>query len=199
MYSGPCSSSAVLTSGPSATGVSQTGSFFDPDRCASQMSFPPAVPGRLLWMKSRWPSGEIPGAPSMNGVLTGGPRLTGGSHGLEAEARLVIQMSTSPRPPGRFDAKYIVSSSAVMAGLLSFADELTTGPRFTGADHSAPADELTFGVTAPRKASVGVSLPHASSSVTARSPLIRAERIVTSCEWRRIYQSPTGASRTPGG
>src|SRR5688500_5105949 len=115
----------------------------------------------------------------MKGVLTGAPRLTGGSHGLVREARFVIQMSTSPSPPGRFEAKYIVNSSAVSVGLLSFAAELTTGPRVTGADHSAPADELNRGSIGERWASVGVSPPHASSSaaVSAPGPWIRVVRM----------------------
>src|SRR5688500_8464488 len=114
----------------------------------------------------------------MEGVLTGGPRLTGGSHGLEREARLVIQMSVRPNPSGRFEAKYIVSSSAVSVALLSFAGELTTGPRFTGADHSASVDELKCGSTADRSASVGASAPHARSSAAdaGTSGWVRAVR-----------------------
>src|SRR5687768_3427205 len=118
----------------------------------------------------------------MNAVLMGGPRLTGGSHGLEREARLVTQMSMSPSPPSRSEAKYIVSSSAVTVALLSFAAELTTGPRLTGADHVASVDGRKRGSTANRSASVGGSTPHARSKAAARdaSRWVRAVRIVTS-------------------
>src|SRR5438045_969117 len=99
----------------------------------------PRAPARVLAKKSRCPSMERFGAKSADVVLIGAPRLTGGSHGLSSEARRVTQMSSPPSPPGRSEVKYIASSSFDSCAFCSLDAELTTGPRFTGADHSENA------------------------------------------------------------
>src|SRR5687767_1198257 len=129
------------------------------------MSFPPADPVRLLWKNSTWPSLDSAGAPSMKGELTGAPRFTGVSQGLSRDARLVTQMSTRPNPPGRSEAKYIVSSSDESVGLLSANGELISDPRFTGADHSELAKELKLGA---RIGPLGC-VSHANNAITATS------------------------------
>src|SRR5690349_15784875 len=103
------------------------------------MSFDPSPPGRSLEKNSRCPSAERAGDASRPALFTFGPRFTGSSHGLPGEARRETQMSTPPRPPGRPDTKYRLSSSGDSDAFMSLTEELIGGPRFTGSDHSASA------------------------------------------------------------
>src|SRR6266550_1598483 len=104
------------------------------------MSLLPGPPGRPLWKNSRWPSRESAGPPSRKEVLRGAT-FTGVSQGQPSQARRVTQMSLAPTPPARTDAKYRLSPSCERDGWMSFTVELTTGPRFTGVDHSEFAKE----------------------------------------------------------
>src|SRR5688572_17231559 len=100
------------------------------------MSFDPCPPGRSLEKNSRCPSAERAGDASSPALFTVGPRFTGSSHGLPGEARRETQRSAPPRPPGRNDTKYRLSSSGDSDAFMSLAEELTGAPRFTGSDHS---------------------------------------------------------------
>src|SRR3989449_8633035 len=74
---------------------------------------------------------------------TVGPRFCGGPQGSWRLARLETQMSSPPKPPGRPEVMYRLRPSLEIAGRLSSADELTTGPRLIGVDqgpHSGPSD-----------------------------------------------------------
>jgi hypothetical protein len=87
---------------------------------------------------------ESVGDASMPGPLIFGPRFTGASHGLSSEARRDTQISAPPNPPARVDTKYRLSSSGDNAAFISFADELTGAPRFTGSDHSELANDIAW-------------------------------------------------------
>src|SRR5437016_14683235 len=80
-------------------------------------------------------------------------------------SRRDIQMSLPPSPPGRFEMKYSVCSSGERPAFASRALELTTGPRFTGSDHSELAKDMAWSLVATG------SDPdwHATSSATERS------------------------------
>src|SRR2546425_2094935 len=83
-----------------------------------------------------WPSREKAGFPSLDVVLTVGPRFTGDPHGSSTLARCETYMSKPPSPPGRLEAKYRLRPSFEIAGCWSLDAELMTGPRLTGADQS---------------------------------------------------------------
>src|SRR6267143_5720762 len=100
------------------------------------MSALPKPPPRELKKKSIRPSSDTVGAPSTASLLIGEPRLTGVSQAHGTHWRWDIQMSLLPRPPGRFETKYSVCPSGDRPAFASRALELTTGPRFTGSDHS---------------------------------------------------------------
>src|SRR5215211_290370 len=76
---GVSSLAAVLIVGPRFTGSPQASSRLA--RCETQMSAPPNPPGRLELKYRLRQSLESAGPAVLNpGVLTGGPRLTGGDH-----------------------------------------------------------------------------------------------------------------------
>src|SRR2546428_11266252 len=107
------------------------------------MSARPHPPGRKLWKYIRCPSGENVGAASLELESTVGPRFCGGPQGSSRLARLETQMSSPPKPPGRPEVMYRLRPSLEIAGRLSSADGLTTGPRLIGVDqgpHSGPSD-----------------------------------------------------------
>src|SRR6266550_1424611 len=144
-YIGACSAAAVFTPGPSGTGSSQAKSSLGSARCDTKMSVAP--PPLLLAKKSRWPSRDRLGAKSAPAVLIGGPRCTGAcqAHARSSgsvQARCDTQMSSGPDPPGRFEEKQRLRPSRASVAFCSLEDELTTGPRFTGSDHSEPANDM---------------------------------------------------------
>src|SRR3989441_12642508 len=103
------------------------------------MSARPHPPGRKLWKYIRCPSGENVGATSLELELTVGPRFCGGPQGSSTVARCETQMSSPPKPPGRPEAMYRLRPSLEIAGRLSSADELTTGPRVIGGEQGPHA------------------------------------------------------------
>jgi len=78
------------------------------------------------------PSLEMSGLFSTSGLLTVGPRLTGGLQGSFLVFRVVTQMSLLPKPPGRSELKYSDSPSNDTLGPPSSAELFTVGPRLTG-------------------------------------------------------------------
>ena len=100
------------------------------------MSLDPRLPGRSLLKNSRCSLRDSAATASRPAVLTAGPRWAGGPHGSFRLARCDTQMSVEPYPPGRSEWKYRLNPSLEMAGPPSAKVELTTGPRFTGADQS---------------------------------------------------------------
>src|SRR5689334_1073716 len=99
------------------------------------MSEAPNPPGRGLTKNSQWPSEDRPGLASSELELTVGPTFTGAPHAAVGVARCETHRSRPPEPPGRVESKYRLRSSGDSAGFVSAKVELTTGPRFTGADH----------------------------------------------------------------
>ena len=102
----------------------------DPDVVGSQAAGPVAA------KNSRCSSRDSAATASRPAVLTAGPRWAGGPHGSFRLARCDTQMSVEPYPPGRSEWKYRLNPFLEMAGPPSAKVELTTGPRFTGADQS---------------------------------------------------------------
>src|SRR5688572_14167932 len=82
------------------------------------------------------------GPASAPGPLIPAPMLTGAPQGQSWHARRATQMSVPPNPPARVDVKYRLSSSGENAAFISPAEVLMAGPRFTGADHSASANDM---------------------------------------------------------
>ena len=86
------------------------------------------------------------GAKSAPGPLMTGPRMTGACQAhagssAAVQARRATQISSEP---ARFDEKYRLSSSGESVAFCSPAAELTTGPRFTGSDHSELAKDMAW-------------------------------------------------------
>src|SRR5437763_11755843 len=108
------------------------------------MSFPPRLPGRLLWKKRRWPSLDKSDPASTPAVLTTDPRFTGVSQGQASQARRATQRSLPPCPPGRVDVKYRLSPSFDRLGWASRKVELIGAPRLTGVDHSEFANDMAW-------------------------------------------------------
>src|SRR6267154_4648298 len=133
------------------------------------MSARPQPPGRKLWKYIRCPSGENAGAASLERELTVGPRYCAGPQVSSTVARCATQMSSPPKPPRRPDVMYRLRPSLEIAGRLSSAGELTTGPRLIGVDQGPHSDcsSETASASTTREASgaVGpVSGPHACRS-----------------------------------
>src|SRR6266581_186478 len=125
------------------------------------MSALPKPPLRALKKNRRRPSSDIVGAPSIASLLIGAPRLTGASQSHARHWRCDIQMSLLPTPPARFETKNKVCPSDERPALASTELEFTTGPRFTGVDHSEPSKR-------------SARSPKAIGSDWGRQPSIRA-------------------------
>jgi hypothetical protein len=65
-------------------------------------------------------------------LLTGAPRFAGSPQGSSVLCRLLTQISQSPNPPGRFEAKYNSNPSAEVLQPASPQAVLTVAPRFRG-------------------------------------------------------------------
>src|SRR2546426_3108023 len=72
----------------------------------------------------------------------GAPRFTGASQGHCKHWRRETQMSFAPIPPGRVETKYRACWFGDSPAFMSKALEFTTGPRFTGSDHSENSSAL---------------------------------------------------------
>src|SRR2546425_2003817 len=139
---GPLSANGEFTTHPRFSGGSQPKSSRLSWRRETNRSAAPQPPRPVLWKYSLWPSVERLGTPSFPAELMFGPRSTGSPQGASMLARCETQMSAPPRPPGREpggegraeEVMYRLRPSLEIAGLLSLYGELTTGPRFTGAD-----------------------------------------------------------------
>src|SRR5262245_15347991 len=105
MNEGPASKNGVLTAAPRFTGVCQLKSSDVCSRHETQMSEAPMPPGFVLVKYIQWPSRENAGTLSAKLVLMTPPRFAGGPHGSSTLARVEIQMSVSPKPPGLFEWK----------------------------------------------------------------------------------------------
>src|SRR5256712_5334707 len=129
------------------------------------MSAMPHPPGRKLWKYSRCPSGENAGAASLLLELTVGPRFCAAPQGSSTLARRETQMSSPPTPPGRPEVMYRLRPSLEIAGRLSSAGELTTGPRLIGVaqgPHVGCSSPTTSAATTPEGRETGpVSRLHA--------------------------------------
>src|SRR5437762_1873574 len=121
------------------------------------MSWRMPVVARSLEKKSRCPSGDSAGPASFRAVLIVGPRFTAVSHGSSADVRCATQRSKLsmhpvvdtrlPKPPGRSERKYRLSSSFDMVGVWSWHRELTGASRGTGSDHSELAKDIAWSPT----------------------------------------------------
>src|ERR687891_742379 len=81
------------------------------------MSPCPQAPGSAsLLTKNRPPFPTGVGQKSSAVELTGSPRFCGAPHGALVLARVAIQMSSPPFPPGRFEARYRLSPSGDWIG-----------------------------------------------------------------------------------
>src|SRR5689334_17045416 len=81
------------------------------------MSPCPHAPGSAsLLTKNRPPFPTGVGQKSSAAELTGSPRFCGAPHGALVLARVAIQMSSPPLPPGRFEAMYRLRPSGDWAG-----------------------------------------------------------------------------------
>src|SRR5438132_1842582 len=139
------------------------------------MSGPPNPSGRTLEKKSRWPSMDRLGAKSAPGPLMTGPRMTGAcqAHAGSSAAVQVRRATQMSSEPARFDEKYRLSSSGESVAFCSPAAELTTGPRFTGSDHSELAKDMAWSLGAAGSV-VG---SHASSMRETSDPRIAADAL----------------------
>src|SRR6266480_1721846 len=116
------------------------------------MSWSMPVVARSLEKKSRCPSGDSAGPASFLVVLIVGPRFTAVSQAPSVEERWATQRSRLsmhpvadtrfPKPPGRSERKYRLSSSLDMVGVWSWHRELTGARRGTGSDHSELAKDM---------------------------------------------------------
>src|SRR5439155_8431859 len=95
----------------------------------------------------------------MAALLIGAPRFTGACQSHARQRRCDIQISRLPRPPVRVETKKSVCASDERPALASTELEFTTGPRFTGSDHS----ELAKRSACSTKAIGSDSARHASS------------------------------------
>src|SRR5438067_748864 len=118
----------VLNGGPALVGVFHWSWMLC--RVDVQMSLPPTEPALGDPKNISRPSFRMVTAAS----------LTGGDQGLSTDARRETQMSRPPRPPGRSELKYSVSSSFDKNAFCSLKVELTS-PRFVAPDHSELAKE----------------------------------------------------------
>src|ERR1700682_409642 len=100
------------------------------------MSWPPDPPARSLAKNIRSPSSENVGTNSVAAELIVDPRFTGAPQASLTAARCETPMSLPPNPPGLVTDRPRLRPSPESAGPSSLAAELTTGPRFTGADQS---------------------------------------------------------------
>src|SRR6266513_3009859 len=139
------------------------------------MSWSMPVVARSLEKKSRCPSGDSAGPASFLVVLIVGPRFTAVSQAPSVEERWATQRSRLsmhpvadtrfPKPPGRSERKYRLSSSLDMVGVWSWHRELTGARRGTGSDHSELAKDMacSLGAAGPD------SEAHATSNATDSS------------------------------
>src|SRR2546429_3237142 len=137
------------------------------------MSLLPCPPGRLLWKKSKCPSGERLGPPSTPGLLMPCPRLTGVSQGVWCEARRDTHRSTPPWPPGRSEAKYRLRPSGDSAGDWAGLGTLIGGPRFTGWGHVERWPLVTSNSTLGASLATGTGFSHPAGPSDTSTMILR--------------------------
>jgi hypothetical protein len=97
------SSAGLLTAGPRLIGGPKELAVVG--RSATHRSNTPTVPERSEAKNNARPSAEIVGLTSVAALLTTGPRLATTEKGSAVVPRVATQMSESPEPPGRSEAK----------------------------------------------------------------------------------------------
>ncbi len=88
------------------------------------------------------PSRDSVGRASFAAVLIGGPRLVGVDQSSAVVSRLAVQMSSRPKPPGRFESKTISSPSLRTYGRDIVECGIKSGSELRRAEIDAEVDIL---------------------------------------------------------